>query len=130
MRRKNGSERSVRHPPRERAAWQIGTNTDTRKISLARYGWAFRGAFRRLQMFPCPRRFAGGGGGVGFGGLSGGDSQVSPGIHGVAITGHGDQTHRDRVIAAGYADYLVKLVSFPLLKEILDAIEGGRKLAS
>jgi hypothetical protein len=27
-------------------------------------------------------------------------------IHGVAITGHGDETHRQAAIAAGYANYL------------------------
>jgi CheY-like chemotaxis protein len=51
-------------------------------------------------------------------------------IHGVAITGHGDDTYREKAIAAGFADYLTKPVSLPLLKEILDAVEARRKPAS
>jgi CheY-like chemotaxis protein len=47
-------------------------------------------------------------------------------IHGVAITGHGDESHRLAAIAAGYGDYLVKPLSLPLLKEILDAVDARR----
>jgi len=51
-------------------------------------------------------------------------------IYGVAVTGHGDEAHREQVIAAGYADYLTKPVSLKLLKEILDAVEARRKPAA
>jgi CheY-like chemotaxis protein len=49
-------------------------------------------------------------------------------IHGVAIIADGDETQRQKAITCGFADYLTKPVSLPLLKEILDAVEA-RKMA-
>jgi CheY-like chemotaxis protein len=48
-------------------------------------------------------------------------------VHGVAITGHGDETHRRQAIAAGYVDYMVKPLNLSLLQEILEVVEAKRK---
>jgi CheY-like chemotaxis protein len=50
-------------------------------------------------------------------------------IHGVAITGHGDDARRQVALDAGYADYLTKPLSPEVLKEILDAVDAQRDAA-
>ena len=50
-------------------------------------------------------------------------------IHGIALTGHGDDARRRRAIDAGYADYLTKPADLKVLEEILNAVDAQRDAA-